>query len=318
MHVVIDLGFSRKGRYVVNIKKMIAFVLSVCLVVVVTGCSGVEALPPETDLPFNEPVEKLENEDLTIEYEDIIEAVGFSQEYLNKEYGSFAEAYLDILAGNRSVLTDEHITGQEKRNGVFVGEGKIAVIDIFGDNTPELLCLYYTDPESGLYLKIFSYSETDGVESVFDNVIYECIGGENNYCVYITRDGELMMFLWSSGGTFIGGFWPIMPNQIMEYDPYPLDGFVYSSDLAALCYIDIPVELYMQYGKAISLEQFNKASKEIMGNIDSVLFQGAVLGELGLRLYKDVELWRDITPFEEKNMTYNEAIAWLEAQIDKR
>ena len=107
-----------------------------------------EGLPIETDIPD--------------ETEGRKEFDGFSEEYLDKEYGSFAEAYLDILAENRPILIDEYIPDDQKRAGFYVDEGKIAIIDVFGDETPELLCLYYTDPEDGLYLKIFSYSETEG------------------------------------------------------------------------------------------------------------------------------------------------------------
>jgi len=296
-------------------RRTACFVLSTCLLITLTGCSSNELFKPEAVLPVSEPVEALNNEDHPVEHEDTVEFVGFSEEYLNKEYGSFAEAYLDILTGNRLVLTDGLISDHQKRSGLHVGEGKIAVIDVFGDKTPELLCLYYTDPEKGLYLRIFSYSETKGVESVFDNVIYQAIGGEHAYCVYITRDGELILFLWSSGVTSIGGFWPIIPNQNLKYNPHPLDGFVYSRDLALLGYVvGAPVDFYIQHGDEISKDRFNKVSSEIMGNIDGVLFQGPVLSELELGLYKNVELWRDITPFKEISMTYDEAVAWLKAQ----
>jgi len=303
-----------------NYKKVHTFVLSVCLAIAVAGCSLNEALPPETDSPAIEPAEEVDSEippvetDTPDEYTNPKEFAGLSEDYLYKKYESFAEAYLDILEGNCQALTDGQISDFQKRSGLYVGEGKIAIIDIFGDETPELLCLYYkyTDTDSSLYLKIYAYSETKGTESVFDDVIYPVAGGEHNYCVYVTRDGEPMAFLWSGGAVAFGGFWPIIPNQDIRDEK---SGFYYNRDLAKLWYIaGVEIEACAQNGEEITKDQFDKASMEIMGNIERVLFQGAVLGELGPepRLYKDVELWRDITPFEEDNMTYAEAVSWLE------
>ena len=294
-------------------KKVWVLILSVCLAVSMLGCATEKAPPLEIEEPVNEPVpvETPAIEDVPDEYEEPKEFVGFSVDYQNTEYSSFAEAYLDILNENRLLLTNEQPSDEQKRMGLNIGDGQIAVIDIFGDEIPELLCLYYNGMESALYLTILSYSKTDGTESIFDNVVYRAIGGEHNYCVYITRDGELMLFLWSSGVNSKGGFWPIKQKQYMEYDPHPSDGFSYSRDLAAICYADMPVDFYMQYGNEISKDQFDIVTKEIIGNIDGVLFQGAVLGDLGLRLYKDVDLWRDITPSEADSMAYDEAVEWL-------
>ena len=327
-----DTGIERLGDVVMNNRKIVSCFLCVCLAVTVAGCSGVEELPSETN-PVSEPVEAVENEDssteagIPIESVESKEFIGFSEEYLYKKYGSFVEAYLDILAGNRLVLTNDQLTVFDNRTGEDLGDGKIAVLDIFGDEEPELLCLYaheekmtLIDPDDTsmfpLYLRIFTYSKLEGVESVFDSVIYPGGGGEHNYCVYITRDGEPMVFLWSSGVMENGGFWAIVPYQNMENEKN--DGFRYSCDLAALCYrAGVEVEFCAQYGEEISKDRFDKVSKEILVNIDQVIFQGAVLGGLGLRLYEDVELWRDITPYEERCMPYEEAILWLEAQMDQ-
>ena len=68
-------------------------------------------------------------------------------------------------------------------------------------------------------------------------------------------------------------------------------------------------------GEEISIEQYDIAAKEIMGDIDRVLFQG-LNGYPGHGLYDSFDdLWKDITPFETGCMTYEEAIVWLEAQI---
>ena len=67
---------------------------------------------------------------------------------------------------------------------------------------------------------------------------------------------------------------------------------------------------YEHYGKEITEEQFNQISTEIIEGIDKVIFQG-----VGDDLYQDY-VWYGLTPFEENRMTYVEAVAWLEAQIE--
>ena len=318
----------------INNKKVITFLVNTCLAVVLAGCFNNE-VSSKIDLPVSMPMGVVESEapsteaDMPDEGVDPKEPDGFSEEYLGKEYGSFAEAYLDIIVENRSLLTGSQVSGDQKGNGLYVGEGKIAVVDVFGDETPELLCLYPyketirlsdgLEPSPfSLYLKIFTYSDTEGVESVFDDFVYPIVGGEHYYCVYLTRDGDPMVFLGSSGTAYVGEFYPIIPNQNIRDE----EGFFsYNSSFAKLYYIsNSEVEFCTQYGEEISEDKFAEVSKGIMGDIDRVLFQGPVYevqGELKQQLYH-VELWRDIIPFEEENMTYDEAVAWLEIQTDNQ
>ena len=295
-------------------KKNLLPLIGILLLFVMAGCATDKTPANEIEEPVNLPVpiESPEIEDVPDEEVEPKEFAGFSVNYQNTEYRSFVEAYLDVLNENCLLLTNKQPSDEQKRMGLNIGDGQIAVTDIFGDEIPELLCLYYSDMESALYLTILSYSEAEGTKSVFDNVVYQAIGGEHNYCVYITRDGELMLFLWSSGTMCDGGFWSIKPNENMEYNHHSHDGFNYSRDLAKLWYIaGVEIESCGQYEEEIPKDQFDKVTKEIMGNIDGVLFQGAVLGDLGLRLYKDVDLWKGITPFEADSMTYDETVAWL-------
>ena len=198
----------------------------------------------------------------------------------------------------------------------------VAILDVFGDETPELLYIYYSyiveqhDTLGELKilfyaLKIFSYSEPGGTESVFDTIIFVAVGGGHNYCVYLTREGELMLYLYIGGGPYSWGFWQVKPNQNLEFsDYYSISN--YNSDLAELYFLgpygeDRPI--YKKNGEEISQEKFDKVAKEMMENIEYVIFPG--LGDA--ELY-DKGLWKDVVPFEERSMTYEEALAWLEKQ----
>jgi len=295
-------------------RRLVVCLLCLCLLIAMMGCANDAASPLDTDLSDEGPmpVEVVEEADSSAE-SNVSE-----REPEPKTYENFAEAYLDILAENSSDI--ERAKGFE-----IYGAGPVAILDVFGDETLELLYLYrYDDPDffydddyavPCLILKILSYSDSGGVETVFDSTVFFAAGGGNNYCVYLTREGELMLYRSDrSGGSYPWGFWRIAPNQnldiMKEYYLYEKD-----VDLAKLFYIRFPNEndeeeiVYQSNGKEITKEQYDKIAKEIMEEIDYVIFPG--LGEA--ELYHE-DFWKDVTPFEESCMTYAEAVTWLEAQ----
>ena len=153
----------------------------VVMTIIMAGCTNDEALPLETDLPDN----GIEEEGLPAEPN----VTGDNLE--PKEYENYLEAYLDILTINRLVLTDEQLDDGLISCGIDVGDGKIAILDVYGDETPELLYLYVDTLFTKL--KILTYSKDVGIISVFDSIVYTAAGGDNkNYCIYLTHDGELM------------------------------------------------------------------------------------------------------------------------------
>jgi len=164
-------------------------------------------------------------------------------------------------------------------------------------------------------MKILTYSEEEGVATVFDSVVYDAAGGEDkNYCIYLARDGELMGYVLDGGIVVFYGFWPIIAMKDLVNPECQEPYLSYENrDLAKLFYIE--TGLASQFGNEIPEEQFDKAGKEIMDGIDLVLFQGPVVPEDGLRLYKRQDFWKDVLPFEESCMTYVEAVAWLEEQM---
>jgi len=287
------------------------YLLSLCLLVALTGCSKNEPLMPKTELLDIEKVEmetKPDESDALVENPELI------------KYDNYIEAYLDILTKNRSILTDEQLSeAQINASSLDIGEGKIVVLDVLGDKTPELLYIY-TDPEvteftNRLFLKIFTFSIEEGIKPVFDSRVYSASGGGSTYCVFLTNDGDLMGYYFASSAYEWYGFWPILSQKELVCSEYE-DPLLYidNCDLARLFYIDSWTEIevpYMQYGEEITEEQFNKIGKEIIGDISQVLFQGTVTPEHGLKLYKYLDFWKGITPLDESCMTYDEAVEWL-------
>lgn len=286
--------------------RLLACFVSLFLLAVLAGCSKNETLLPGIDLPDKEP-------------NPVTKPVTPEEKTLQKMYNDFSEAYLDILTGNHSILTNEKLSDSKKEMGLDLGDGKIAVLDVLGDETPELLYIY-TDTDISNYLKVFTYSKTDEAKSVFDSCIYTAAGGEGYYCVYLTHDKELMGYFSHNGAYSYYGFWSLIPALGDEYNAHEESYFSPDNcSLAKLYYgishdTDEIEETYMQDGQEITENQFDKAGKEIVGDISQVLFQGVVYPQIGLGLYKYNNFWNDVVPFEESCMTYDEAISMLAGQ----
>ena len=275
--------------------KMLFFFISICLSIVAGGCFKGDALPSETDAPEADPMYIESNEDLPTESDP-------DNGLQPKQYENFAEAYLAVLLES-DMNQNDPITAIDDR--------KIAVVDVFGDETPELLYIYNDDIRD--YLRIFSYAK-QGAELVFDSRVYTAAGGGDNYCIYLTYEGELMVYHSTFSFQYSCGLWPIIPNQslaiVEDYGVYN-----YSGSLAQLYYVYVEGEtILMQYSEEISEEEYYKAINEIMGKIDRIIFISSLYKEYGPHERND--LWKDINPFEADCMTYDEAISWLEAQIE--
>jgi len=239
----------------------------------------------------------------------------------NAADAAYIEAYLDILTKNSAMLTTDE-------EWMFLGDGKIAVTSVFGNEAPELLYLYIDeDNEYNERLKIFTYSEMEGAVPVFDAAIYAMAGGGGNYCAYLTRGGDLIVYYSIFGEFSYYSFWAIEPMSqqdfaTLENDPYYVYFSFENKDQALLYYWSYPdeendwdmVSSYMQDGREISQAEFDARAQEIMGDVDRVLFQS----ETGLEdygLYDRDDLWKGVTPFKAESMNYTEAVSWLEGQL---
>ena len=321
-------NYYKKEFAEMNAKKhysrlILCIIFCILLFVLMAGCSTNVVVPPEIDLSNTTPVpveeiEETEDEELPVEVQVP------SKEVFPQIEGSFPEAYkayLDILAENHSTLMGDQMDDVLMQYGMDICGGKITLLDVFGDETPELLYIYTEVGISALlHLKVLAYSESEGVESIFDERIFTISGGEGYYCVYLTQEGELMGYYSRHDATDWYGFWHIVSAKDPAFIEYKEPYFGYDNNNSAkLYYSEFGVDgepIYSQYGKTLSENQFDQAAKEIMDDIDRVLFQGVVYQEFGLGLYKYNDYWKDIIPFEEHCMTYNGAISWLEAQLD--
>jgi len=293
-------------------KNKLIFLTGVLFLLFMAGCANDKSLSNETGTSNAEPVpSKIVEKDIP------------DKETAPKEYNNWAEAYLDILAENSIEI---------KGSNAFIinSDGAIDIRDVFGDGTPELMYIYgyknsnffYNDNYAVpcLALKIFSYSKQSGIESMLDSMIFYAAGGPNNYCVYLTCEGELMLYHSDySGDTNYWGVWQIASDQNTKNPNMKIDEYAfgdYGSDLAKLYYARFPNEdreleiIYKSNGEDISEEQYGKTAKVIMEDIAYVIFPGINETEL-----YDEDLWKGVTPYQADCMTYDEAVAWLQDQI---
>ena len=295
-------------------KRILSLMLALMLVFLLAACGGGSGpgLGDLTEYSGNEAPEE-SKEEINVESAPAIETPAV-------ESVSYAEAYLDILTENSALLTsdDEYM---------FLGDGQIVITDVFGDGVPELLYMYISkDNEYGTRLKIMTYSEAEGAEPAFDFLINVMAGGGGNYCVYLTRSGDLIAYVSMFGEGTYNGFWPIEPMSPEDifylYDPYNLH-FNYDNKTDALLYyeaypdyenFDELVMFFMKDGVEISEDEYYIRAAEIMGDIDRVLFH-SLAPSIDYGLYDRDALWRDVTPFEAESMTYAEAVSWLEARL---
>jgi len=296
-------------------KKSLVLIAVVLLLFALSSCVVDKSQPDETGVSDGGALPGG-----TVEDENMPDEKALGDVAGSKEYEGWVGAYLDILMTNSAEIEDA--------NGFEIfGSCPVAMLDVFSDETPELLYLYQYDdpgffpdddfPVPCLFIKIFSYSEKGGIDSVSNICIYYAAGGPNNYCVFLTREGELMLYRSNlSGGSVGWGVWQIEPGQNLENTEDYWVG-IYSSDLAKLYYVHFPDEnceekiVYKSNGEEISKEQYDKTAKEMKDDIEYMIFPGLGDGEM-----YDEEFWKGVTPFEAKSMTYDEAVAWLKAQGD--
>ena len=270
-------------------KKRLIFLVSALLVFAMAGCIK------DIETPGNGPT--LDEEKNPIDHEVFHDAY---------------DAYFVLLTEKSAEIIPTN-------DGFF--DGKVAILDVFDDEKPELLYIYWHDYEQEkgfvypvLSLKIFTHSKSEGVDLVFDSIVEIAAGGPNEYCVYLTHEGELMLYRSGTGLPNGWGFWQIIPNLCLERTDDSWGNYWgnYDSDLAKLYFSrfdnkGVPGYIYKKDGDEINKEQHDETVKEIMGNIDRVIFQG-------FALYEQDDLWKDIPPFKTYSMTYDEAIAWLDVR----
>jgi len=298
--------------------KKTVFIISVLFLFSLAACAKGEAPSMDTGTSGNKPTPPsvVEKEDPPIENNGSGEAAS------PKKYDNYAEAYLDILKSN----------SEEIMSPMKDGSSEIVITNVFGDETPELLYIYRHDipfpsfdgkPDTvaAFSLKIFTFDKSEGTQSVFDSVVFIVAGGPDDYCVYLTHGGDLMLYHAPCDAWF-WGFWQIEPNVNLETtDEY--GDVVFNSALSKLYSswdcddLDNATYTYKENGEEISKVQFDKKLSEIMGDMDRVLFLSGDVqnGDLRTGDLRTEDPWPDFQPLKAENMTYDEAVAWLEAQI---
>ena len=111
-------------------------------------------------------------------------------------------AYADILEEYHDFMFYRESARQD------LDESKVALFDVYGDDTPELLFLYRKEMGSE-NPRIYTYSKDEGATLLFDDRICTFAAGGGNYCLYTSSDGALMAYCSARDTHYEWGFWNV-------------------------------------------------------------------------------------------------------------
>ena len=187
---------------------------------------------------------------------------------MNAAYADILDEYHDFMFYLESAQQD-------------LGEGKVALRDVYGDVRPELLFVYRRH-EGAENLRIYTYDDEKGAVVIFDDMICSFAAGGGNYCLYLTSDDRLMAYYSERDVHFQWGFWDVSRMLGTGRTGNQSTVFQYEPETAALhCDVEMDVEdqptIRMSYGVPISQAELDQRAKAMLAGIQTVIFQSDIL-----------------------------------------
>ncbi|MFV0485221.1 MAG: hypothetical protein ACK5MU_03300 [Candidatus Saccharimonadales bacterium] len=212
----------------------------------------------------------------------------------NSDYSEVYAKYLEILLGNKEHI--ERYTWQQ-------GGGSIAFADIVDDPTPELIYLWVADGGNSAALNGCVYRDGEVSLIYYAHVLDELVGSGVRYCFFRTTDYKLYLYKSQGEDPWIYSF--------TEYSVDPINGYVPE---VTLVHEESPsadhttsTHKYTLDGVEITESGYNSYTQEIIDKIGSVIvWSGQEEGQ---------PIWDKVSKMESLSMTYDEAIAFLKANI---
>ena len=186
-------------------------------------------------------------------------------------------AYAGIVESNHDimVLPDNYLSMEEFREseGLDIGDGKVAVCDITGDNVPELLYLTHNQGINEL-LHIWTWNGSKAVK-VFEQRIRSLAGGGGNYSVFVSVKGELLVYVSMNGDGYYYGFWNVSKYlSTGKFNPEPYS-FIENEGEAELFVLasseDLDNPSYTRKGGKIKKTEATAWLEDWVASLDTVL-----------------------------------------------
>lgn len=167
-------------------------------------------------------------------------------------------AYREVLEQNRSEIEDYTWYGE-----AGLTEGSVAVHDIVGDSTPELL--FIKETEGGLFVYIYGYDGEARLLLQRDEIAIAASSGAA-YGVFTTTDGALYIYHSLSNDSY---WQDLLERYVLDGETLVKTGTLfYSADGA-----ESPIMTYELDGEPIGESAFNAEVADIFSRLDTMLMQ---------------------------------------------
>ncbi len=219
------------------------------------------------------------------------------QKTTEKYVEPYQDVYIEELNNNKAAIAMCNPNITEIDNA----DSKICVIDLVGDNTPELMYVYYNEGEQKEYLRIVG-SNHGKRQVIYDGAIDITPYGDNYY-FFKTKDGKLHYYISYGTGEYNDKYSTFEENA---------DGTLYIKDWVLKNTWMNPMDESM--GCAFTSndgesneEEFNTTEQSLLSNMGEL----CVYDENGLNILKG-----NVSSFSDKAMGFDEAILYLGGTLE--
>lgn len=204
----------------------------------------------------------------------------------------YQDVYIEELNNNKTAIAMFSSNRSESDNA----DSKVCVIDLVGDDTPELMYIYLNEADQKDYLRIVR-SNQGKKQVIYDDAIDITPYGDS-YCFFKTKDGKLHYYISYGTGEYNDKYCTFEENA---------DGTLYIKDWVLKNTWMDPMDesmgcTFTSNDGESNEEEFNTTEQSLLSNMGEL----CVYDENGLNILKG-----KVSSFSDKAMGFDEAILYL-------
>jgi len=237
--------------------------------------------------------------------------VAISYHPLPVQYGNYADAYLDVLKGyqiNINAYTDWDAMSQ-----TFIHGGQVAIIDVCGDYTPELIFIENGDidplrQEAKHQLHVWGFDGSSPIHLLQEDFFSY---GVHNYALFITSDQNFYVYIKDGQAAQLDHFFTkytlqqgrnLVPETVVKRTSGGTANYSYFED-----------------GKTIRKNDYEDLVNSIVSKANVLILQSNMYSE---KTTENTYHWADyvepkwgvVLPLKSVQMTYDQAVSYLNSQ----
>jgi|GEM_PF-6799319 len=222
----------------------------------------------------------------------------------NKHFSSYNDAFLHILDEHQNEIIG--YTGADRLSSYNINGGVVALVDIYGDSTPELIYIKTLEESDSTYagnaqLNIWTY-ENETPRLLLMNEFGR--GDRSNEAIFTDRDGNLYIYTKT--------YYSYRGNVSHDFTKYIIKDGQFEQDEKFSSLRNSSEDIGSASGDTRA--EYNVKAAAVIGDIDKMIFQLGVYDEYENQIYWDTyneRLWGNVLPVEDGRITYNEAVEQL-------